>query len=907
LETAEVADELPQSLSLHVENCRACREEWATLQSVNRLLEKEADQPVPPTNERLGRTVLMSRLREEETPRPASLVPLPRQLAVAGLGIVVIGGTAWVRVNLHSRNAPLAPSTPQVATAPHTPTAPKSTAPSQDAAVAPKFGKQNGVQPPSASSGSNTKLASRTPGDAPKTIIRHDGGKVSLKALLAHDKRNPSATQTSEDDIAYVNSLPATSHPEVEKTVTALINRGDDFITVPLPRLAAANPEANPKIIRGAMKQYEDEQKIVDARLFQKVNVELKGGDLGELVKMLTQKTGVNFYVSKDLSDLKLTVIVNNQPVRDLMRQVVRLFNLQWRRLGEDEGKYRYELVQSLKQRLEEEALRRSDEDQMLLNVVDEMEPYLPYKDKSEAELRQLAQEAKTKVETAGSVEEREKWRDRLRMFDLLTHEYNRDMLKLFSSLSPEQLLALRNGQSLKFTHKGDGSESTLPPDMAEHVKNGALNMTINKPISEYKLDEVNLDAAFSLDRDRPDQVALSASWSVEIKGGGMGSSALHLINGRPDRLRTPGNAASHAAFKKTADWNVPVSLQPQSEIPEEIMEHPEVKVLASFDQRDDPTGDHPGKSKDWVDAADFFADLHKKTGRNIVADYYTRVYPRNTFTVNNAKLLDTLNEAADALLSDWQADGDFLRFRRFNYYSEREMDVPNHYLQRWAANRARIGHMTLDDLVEAKNVVPENARHHQDLKRAVLIKYGLDEWPLLVNQWGILKIYSLLTPVQRTQVQTNEGLLLGQLNPPVAREIVQEMQMDDKFTPEQIAQGRLHLRLRPPGKYEWRHFKATVSPFPVQIVVSEPTREQAEAAIEKLYPGATAGIRGITVGDRAVRGPGAGLEAQLQVGDQFRMMAIEGQSGAWSNGGTIRDKTADSSRNNGGVAAVAP
>ena len=50
------------------------------------------------------------------------------------------------------------------------------------------------------------------------------------------------------------------------------------------------------------------------------------------------------------------------------------------------------------------EALRRKDEDEMLLNVVDEMEQYLPYKDKSETELRHLAEDAKVRLQTAGSV-----------------------------------------------------------------------------------------------------------------------------------------------------------------------------------------------------------------------------------------------------------------------------------------------------------------------------------------------------------------------------------------------------------------------------------------------------------------------------------------------------------------------
>jgi hypothetical protein len=549
-------------------------------------------------------------------------------------------------------------------------------------------------------------------------------------------------------------------------------------------------------------------------------------------------------------------------------------------------------LIQSLKQRLEEEALRRTDEDQMLLNVVDEMEQYLPYKDKSEAELKQLAQEAKTKVETAGSVEERERWRDRFRMFDLLTHDYNRDMLNLFADLTPEQLVALRNGQKLEFTHNGDGSENSLPPDMAERIKNHALNMTINKPMSEYNLDEVNLHAQFTLGRQRPDQVTLSAGWVVEVKakGAGSGSSGINLINGRPDHLRTPGNALAHASLNKVSAWNTPVTLDTQSDTPEGVMKHAGVEVLLAADRRDDPTGEHPAESRDWVDSADFFAELHKKTGRNVIADYYTRVYPRSAFTAKEEKLLGLLNEAADALSSDWQSDGDFLRFRRFNYYSEREMDVPNRLLRKWADDRRRVGYMTLDDLAEASSAVSPDAQMHQDLKRAILIKYGLDEWTLLPNNWGVLKVYSLLNPEQRRQVQTNEGLLLGQLDPSVARECIQSLQMDEGKTPEEVAQGRVYMRVRPPGRYEWRRVRYDASPFPIKIDVSETTREKAVEAVRQIAPDTIGNIRDTNIGPQGMRGPGAALEAQIQVGREFRMMAIEGGLGSWSSGGTVRE-----------------
>jgi hypothetical protein len=197
---------------------------------------------------------------------------------------------------------------------------------------------------------------------------------------------------------------------------------------------------------------------------------------------------------------------------------------------------------------------------------------------------------------------------------------------------------------------------------------------------------------------------------------------------------------------------------------------------------------------------------------------------------------------------------------------------------------------MTLDDLAEASSAVSPDAQMHQDLKRAILIKYGLDEWTLLPNNWGVLKVYSLLNPEQRRQVQTNEGLLLGQLDPSVARECIQSLQMDEGKTPEEVAQGRVYMRVRPPGRYEWRRVRYDASPFPIKIDVSETTREKAVEAVRQIAPDTIGNIRDTNIGPQGMRGPGAALEAQIQVGREFRMMAIEGGLGSWSSGGTVRE-----------------
>src|SRR5262249_51654331 len=152
------------------------------------------------------------------------------------------------------------------------------------------------------------------------------------------------------------------------------------------------------------------------------------------------------------------------------------------------------------------------------------------------------------------------------------------------------------------------------------------------------------------------------------------------------------------------------------------------------FEGRGDPfrvdAGAPPRDSREWIDSADFLAELHRRTGRNIVSDYYLRLYPRDDFACRNARLADALDRAAAAMKASWVPDGDYLRFRRVNYYAERELDVPNRLLKEWRDARARKGSLGLDELSEVASL-PEVVLSDGDLHFAVVLKWGLEEWPL--------------------------------------------------------------------------------------------------------------------------------------------------------------------------------
>src|SRR5205085_2225921 len=66
----------------------------------------------------------------------------------------------------------------------------------------------------------------------------------------------------------------------------------DDFVHVPLPRVAFAGP-GQAALLASAIHAYEKEAKVVDARLFRKVTLQLKGAALEDFCAALETQTGV--------------------------------------------------------------------------------------------------------------------------------------------------------------------------------------------------------------------------------------------------------------------------------------------------------------------------------------------------------------------------------------------------------------------------------------------------------------------------------------------------------------------------------------------------------------------------------------------------------------------------------------
>jgi hypothetical protein len=807
----------------------------------------------------------MARLRQEaDHPSPGKGRKLRFVfVASAAMGTALACGVMWVTLHPRPKNLPQ-PGPSIVRVAPEDP-------------LHPDASKNNFFTAPLHPQLANGGVVSHSikpilDGNVPFLIRKRDGKKIWRTAHsigLAQNKTG-AVDQSVVDDMAYINAAEpervarANTKPQSGKPL------GDDFIFIPLPQVALADRTVSSAILVQAVEQYQKEKAVVDARLAQPVTVEMKGGDLKELIDTLTAKTGVRFYVTKDLEDVKLTVLIKDTPVRDLMRQVVKLFNLEWRRAGE-EGKFRYTLLQTLKQRLAEEELKRKDQDEILLNVQDQLKYYEPYLNSPPDQMKRWADEARQKAESAGSGEAREAFREQQRIFEILSHPLGLDALKLFLGLTPDQFVELRDSGQVKILF--DGTLSGLPVSVVKDIQADNAGSKIDfrgYAAEDLPLDKIAASVSIQMDSERYDRADLQVLFDFGNKEGGPNpGTPVILTTGVPKVLQSGDLSPRSVTLHDDRLAKRVVSLDPRPEHPLTVDEGSPLRfrlwdldhsIRQNFNALS--SAPEPENPAEWVDSAEVWAEVHRKTGLNILSDYYLRVYSRRLFS-QDGRLADLLANDAGVLRVDAESEGSFLRLRRPNYYSERTMDVPNRLLTKWSEARRKRGYLDLNEMAEMAQL-PRPVFWEGDLHRAILMKWNLMEWKAAQYAQNPLRLFASLTSEQKLQIQSDRGLDLSV-------EQVKALYPPD-FDREELASvqaGRMFMRLREPGWYIWRwkqragsEFLLNDAPvFPGQEPVREKVKAMAQAkarAYVKEYHLAGSDIRSSP--EDEVEGPGAGI-----------------------------------------------
>jgi hypothetical protein len=614
----------------------------------------------------------------------------------------------------------------------------------------------------------------------------------------------------------------------------------DDFIRIAHPALKAVEPwdrrvlafvltrqEPPPGVdreqvhrLRFAVADYLQQAQTVDERLAQPVQLALKAAPLDELCASLGTQIGVPLRAARGVGDEKATVLVRDQPAREVMRETARLFGYKWARSGA-KGEFRYELVQELKSQLEEEEERRRDLHQAFLVMDSEMASYTRF---ANARVEDLA----VRAEQAQGEE-----RDRLYV---LVKNGAWGGAQLYQRLAPAERVALLNGRVIQL--RADAPDRDLPVEWprevllssslrAQTTAEGDVIFGVGEPVAD--IPGAVPTAGVWVDRSELGQVTLQATLEVQVpvqqavarfKTVAFRSN---LAVGRSPAVSRPANAKANRALRRSPALRRTITLRPL------------------------PTCPGPGGELLRVTSADAWEEVHRRTGLNVIADAYTHLYPVQSVTVERAPLFDALCRVGDALGARWRKEGDFLLARSTGYFWDRLKEVPARDLRRWQALREREDGLPVGCLVEIA-ALTDAQLDSAIVADGIRSAWGIEEWNLLGGGPAaerpvrpFARCLASLPAEQRRSLGQPPGLPLAALPDAQQRELARLAINQFGLAAADLAEARLQLDYVPAGWYywqrDWQNVQRNARAWPA---VAGPTADAALTAARLVDPGAT-------------------------------------------------------------------
>jgi hypothetical protein len=603
----------------------------------------------------------------------------------------------------------------------------------------------------------------------------------------------------------------------------------DDFVRIPLPRLAAADPRAAAE----AVKAYEKEAQTVDARLVQKVTLQSKATSLEDLCQELSRQTRVKLTAGRGVADEKATVLVKELPARDVMRAVARLFGYVWARSG-SQGAYRYALTQDLRSQLAEQEMRTRDLNEALLALDEKMAAYDPVAGLSPSQIKE-------RMATAKGDERR-----------VLARSLGLPWggIQLYQRLTPAERAALGQGRELRFSSDAARPGQRIPPEWVRPLL-GTWEMGItqdgpggratfsqrgfiqdqSKPYTPIEdADGATAIVQLKVDHSELGRVSLQAdtSFFVSLNGGqpGLGSNNV-LAEAQSPSVARPNNRVANSALKLQEPFVGTVSLKPEASCP---------TLRAELEQRKPGQGPPSAEelnrsaaaggkvlSSDAMDSlvrlkrahltsADVWEAVHAVSGLPVVADSYSRLYDPKSVALEKRALFEVLCHASDEMGVRWRKDGQFLLARSTSFFWDKLKETPNRDLQRWRRNKLEQNGLPFNDLVDMA-LLPDDQLDSQRVGEVVGHCWGLPEWDLLQEPIGYysprpwLRWLSNLPPGSRSAAVSASGLSLRGLTGAVQEEVVALLGIQGG-TPrdllESLSDRRVRIGYASEGSYEW-------------------------------------------------------------------------------------------------------
>jgi hypothetical protein len=610
-----------------------------------------------------------------------------------------------------------------------------------------RSGNEDGVRP---GNGHEVKMtvAPSGPGIAPKN-------EVWAVQKGVDQKPGPVVANQPKDDLQYLNphnsitvagwrNWPSDDLLKRQQAMELAVKGGDDFVNIPVPQIAGGDPRA----VQAAKEAYQQERAIVDPRLVRKVTLAVKGTSFADLCRRITQETGIELSAGRRVAEDKITVFCKERPLRDLMREIAGLFNFTWDRTGK-EGAYEYQLTQSLRSQLLEEALRQKDRDEILLDLDRQMAEYRPYIGLSRARLAEKMKELGPKIKDKAVFQEY----NRLSLLD----RGGFAGLNLFFRLSQRELDALKTGEKLTWDLRA--ATLDLPPAFVNNAQEAMLESTGSLQPGE-KQPGNKLEATLRLEVSRDGTYTLKAGLYGER--GGMEAPLAHAKSPSADDKKID-NAKENARLAGDPELQRRVSLKLKETAHLEMPPFPDTEF--AFIEKTGPK----------VTTADVLEAIHNVTGKDVIGDYFSRLQAPEAMSVEGVKLFDALSRSGDAMNVRWSKGEGWLKFRSPDYYYARPQEVSNRLLEHWAETRKRNGVLGPEEFAEITELTDVQLDSVTTAQTAVAL-YGLVEWPVARVKEGrpLWRFFGKLSRGLRADALGEKGVAFINLSPTLKRQYIE-------------------------------------------------------------------------------------------------------------------------------------
>lgn len=394
-----------------------------------------------------------------------------------------------------------------------------------------------------------------------------------------------------------------------------------------------------------------------DVRLAQRVTVEAEGVSLGELLALLSEKTGVRFSARADVAEDKVIVFARRRALNTLLEDLAALFDYTWERKDKaEDAQPSYELFMSRRALNRQNALMRASQQRLSAQI----DAFVNALALSPEELARLPEDNPIR--------------------EYLSNPNTRIGLRLYALLSPAQRQALWTERRLFAPY------SSLTPAQQEAVA----------AVMEHVIAEIHKSR--EKHRDNPEVYNRITVPRMEDLPGGLVQFRLRKMGGNTLLLlQLPGAGIPIAGAATQSAWLLPPHGDPYIGKPSTPSEPlPAVSAVKAA-------------LSAGTSILDRLRHLAGNTSFTLLADFYRSRPLATPLEKAPAESLSPI-EALDALCHEpgylWWKQEDTLFFRKRDWYVQRSLEVPDSFYLALAERvRAKGGRLSVEDLLRLRTL----------------------------------------------------------------------------------------------------------------------------------------------------------------------------------------------------------